>query len=64
MTTIARSPLDSGRTAVQEANEVAPSFDVERVRATPGFMRSRHSLAKACSRSLRAEISSMPRDRR
>src|SRR5712692_3042812 len=33
-------------------------------RTGPCFMRSRHSLAKAKSRSLRADTSSMPRERR
>ena len=34
------------------------------VRTGPSFMRSRHSLANASSNSLRAEISSIPRERR
>src|SRR5579859_906451 len=35
-----------------------------RVLTGPAFTRSRHSLAKAKSRSLRADVSSMPRERR
>src|SRR5579863_9066120 len=42
MTTIARSPLDSGRAAVhEEAREVAPGFDVERVRADFPILREK-----------------------
>ena len=42
MTTIARSPFDSGRTAVHdEARELAPSFDVERVRADFPILREK-----------------------
>ncbi len=38
MTTIARSPLDSGRTAVHDA---VPGFDVERVRADFPILREK-----------------------
>src|ERR1700678_1773230 len=42
MTTIARSPLDSGRTPVhEEAHEAAPGFDVERVRADLPILREK-----------------------
>jgi cysteine desulfurase/selenocysteine lyase len=42
MTTIARSPLDSGRTALhEEAHEVAPGFDIERVRADFPILREK-----------------------
>ncbi len=42
MTTIARSPLDSGRTAVhEEVHEIAASFDVERVRADFPILREK-----------------------
>src|ERR1700690_1684755 len=42
MTTIARPPLHSGRTAVHEkGHEVAPGFDVERVRADFPILREK-----------------------
>jgi cysteine desulfurase/selenocysteine lyase len=42
MTTIARPPLHSGRTAVhEEGHEVAPGFDVERVRADFPILREK-----------------------
>ena len=59
---ISAAPLRCDATAMRSAlivNQLSTC-----VRAGPSFMRSRHSLANATSNSLRAEASSIPRERR